>query len=425
MLKKHPKEFFLVTLIALIFRFSFWGVGNLLVLYLIQNFQFSTSRATYLYGLFTGPASFLPLFGGIVADKWNYSYPFLLGPILAAIGCFTLSIGSEMWLYPSLIVLAIGFGLFVPSSFAILGHIYQEKPELKESGFSLYYALMNLGVFISLLLLGSIAHHVGWNQAMFTAGVVQVLGILLVLRYLKKAKSAEHLMQTVTPKIVTDVAPLTHKQKNNLLVVLIMSIVSIFFWAAYSQGWSSISIFTLKFVDRKFLGFEIPTAYFLSLESLFLIFLAPFVTHLYSYLQKIKKDPSPITKIGLGLFFISFCFFLLSLSTISLPKDASALINPIYLVVFYFVMAIGELLIGPIGPSLITHLSPVKYAGFLIGLWYLCSGVGYYLGGYLAGFIEKAHHLFDFFNFFTLFNLIPAIIVIFSLPLLHKMSQKE
>jgi proton-dependent oligopeptide transporter, POT family len=425
-LKKHPKEFFLITFAAMALRFSFWGVGNLLVLYLIQNFQFSIVKATYVYGLFTGPASFLPIFGGIIADRWNYTSPFLLGPLLVAGGCFALSMGFEPLLYPSLLLMAVGFGLFVPSSFAILSHVYQKKEELKERGFSLHYALMNFGVFLALILLGSIAHYIGWNKAILTAGVIQILGIFPILKYLQRAKVEAHLLHTMKPipeKVAA--APLDITQKKRLAVVLIVSFMSIFFWAAYSQGWSSISIFTLHFVDRHILKFEVPTAYFLSLESLFLIFMAPFITNFYGYLQKTKRDPSPITKITISLFLISFCFFVLSLSTIGLPRDAlSGLVNPFYLIIFYCIMALGELLIGPIGPSLITQLSPKKYAGFLVGFWYLCSGVGYYLGGWLAGFIEKAHYLFDFFNFFTLFNLIPAICLLLLLPFLHKISRK-
>lgn len=425
-LKEHPKDFFLITLSSLILRFSFWGVANLLVLYLIQNFQFTTAKATYIYGLFTGPASFLPLLGGIVADRWNYRSPFLLGAILVAIGCFVLSFGYQAFIYPALLLLALGFGLFIPSSFAILSHIYRHNPKLKESGFSIYYASLNIGAFFAILFLGIIANAFSWNKAMFAAGVVQLLGVIPILIFLKRSDVDKCIREETKQSSQNNSLFNQKKQRDRFYVILIISIFSIFFWAAYSQGWSSISVFTLNYVNKDFLGFKLPTSYFLSLESLFIIFIAPFIAKTYSFLQKIKKDPSSLGKIIIGLFLMGLCFFILSISTIHLSTHSNGgLISSVYIVVFYFIMAISEILIGPIGPSFITQLSPTKYSAFLIGFWYLCSSVGYYLGGWFAGFIETSHNLFIFFNFFTLLNIVPAIILLGSLTILHKMSHQK
>ena len=71
-LSKHPKELWILALTELCERFAFWGVGNLLVLFLIEYYQVQNDKASQIYGIFTGFAAFLPLIGGWVADRWNY-----------------------------------------------------------------------------------------------------------------------------------------------------------------------------------------------------------------------------------------------------------------------------------------------------------------------------------------------------------------
>src|SRR4051812_47498806 len=115
MFKKHPKELWVLALTELCERFAFWGIGSLLVLYLIEQYQFPPEKATQIYGLFTGFSAFLPLVGGWVADRWNYQTPLFLGAFVNAVGCFLLAAGSEHLLYIGLFIAACGYGIFTPS----------------------------------------------------------------------------------------------------------------------------------------------------------------------------------------------------------------------------------------------------------------------------------------------------------------------
>jgi proton-dependent oligopeptide transporter, POT family len=411
---KHPKELFVLALCGMSLRYAFWGVGNLLVLYLLDTYKMNAVQATHIFGLFTGLASFLPLLGGFVADKWNYHGPIFLGIIASAVGCFLISIGNVFFLYIALLLIAVGYGIFVPSIFAILSHTYRNKPNLRQSGFSLYYSSFNIGVFLAMLSIGFIAHIASWSFAYFIAGIVQLSGLIPAFWYYKKY----HLTyKNIHPKDKKQFITIKHSlnkiEKDRIIVILILCILPICFWAAYSQGWSSMSIFILHFTEKKLFNFTIPIAWILALESLFLILLAPILAKLYSLLQKRKKDPSPIIKSSLSMLSISLTFLVMMLISIKLPPHATnAAISPLYLILVYFLMALGEMLIAPVGLSLVTNLSPKRYTGLLVGFWYVCVGLSFYIGGVLAGLISSIGLLFDFFAIFFLITIIPCIILL-------------
>lgn len=411
MIKGHPKELWILATTEMCERFAFWGIGNLLVLYLIEYYQFSNVKSTHIYGLFTGFAAFLPLIGGYAADKWNYRSSMLLGALVNAIGCFMLATGHSWALYPSLFVVALGYGIFTPSILTLLGFSYNDRPHLREAGFSIYYASINIGVFLALLSLGSIAKFVSWNVAFFTAGMVQLLGLCPLFFYLRRHQEIKGKEQHHKQKHPDK--PLTKIEKDRLQVIAIFCAISILFWVAYNQAFSSMAIFAHQFMNKVVAGHAIPEGVFLSTESLFLVFLAPILAALYTFLAKYKKDPSPARKTGLSFFFLSACFAVMMLACYHLaPTATTASISWGYLVGAYFLMAVGEMLLAPVGLSMISHLAPPRYIAGLIGSWYVCVGLAFYIGGVLAGLMESVGGLFNFFSIFVFMGIIPAILML-------------
>ncbi len=422
-LKHHPKELWILALTELCERYAFWGVGNLLVLFLIEYYQFSNVKATHIYGLFTGCAAFLPLVGGFLADRWNYQSPMLLGALCNIVGCLMLSSGHPALLYPALVVIALGYGTFTPSILTVLGFAYREKPELREAGFSIYYAAINIGVFLALLSLGSIAKFSSWNTAFFTAACVQAIGLAPLLWYLHKHKETYRALGKAQEALRHEKKPLAKVDRDRLWVIALFCLFSIVFWIAYNQAFSSMEIFSHDFMNRIIGGKEIPEGVFLSSESLFLVLLAPVLASLYAYLQKRKKDPSPATKTGLSLLFLAACFAVMVISTWSIPATAThANVSWSYLVGAYFLMAIGEMLLAPIGLSLVSHLAPQRFTALLMGFWYVCVGLAFYIGGVLAGLMEKVGGLFHFFSIFVGLTLIAGIVMLFNAKKITRMA---
>lgn len=408
---------YFLALVEMCQRFALWGIGNLLVLFLIHHYQLTDTKATHLYGIFSGIALIFPILGGYLADKKGYRLSVILGSLFTGLGCFLIVSGTLLFLYLGLLAIAFGSGLFTPSMYAILGHLYKDHHDQREGGFSIYYSIVTLGSFLGTFFLGALGHMHAWGLAFFMAGVLQLLSLLFFLSFMKKPV----VIQKIAPPIKQS-SFLKKSEKDRIAVIVVLSFISILFWAAYNQGWSSMSLFALQFTDRSLAQFELPASWLLSLESLYLVLLVFPLTFLYQWLAKKRLNPSPPLKTVFALIAMGFCFGILSLGANQIPPGAeSGLVSPWYLIWAYFFMALGELLLAPIGLALVTHLSPHRYTAFLVGLWYVCVGVAFYLGGVLGGMMTKLQSIANFFEIFSLWMFLPAALLLFFVRKLNQM----
>ncbi len=418
--QSQPKAMYLLALTEMCQRFAFWGIGNLLVLYLVQYHKFTDSMADHLFGIFTGVAFILPVIGGYIADRLNYRLPVVWGMIFSAIGCFLIALGNVTMLYIALVFVAVGGAIFTPSIYALLGSLYHNHHSLRDSGFTIYYSSVNLGSFLAMTVLGLIGTK-NWNTAFVIAGIVQLIGLLpfrSAIRNVDASKIAPMHFKKTNEKKVT----LHPHEKDRIWVILILSFFSILFWMAFNQGGSSMNLFALNYTNRNIMGFEMPPSWLLSSESLYLVIFAFPMTKLYTYLAKRKMDPTPPMKSALSLFAMGICFLIMTIGASQITSGAhKAAISPSYLFVAYAFMAFGEMLIAPIGLSLLTHLSPRRFTAMLVGVWYLCVGIAFYLGGVLAPLMSKLTNMNTFFGIFVVISFIFGLMLLLLVKKLNKM----
>ncbi len=418
---RQPKEMYFLAFIELCQRFAFWGIGNLLVLFLVQEHRFSDAKATHLYGLFTGLAFALPMLGGYIADRTSHRSGVIFGCLFTAIGCFLISTGNMHLLYVALMFAALGASIFTPSVYSILSHIYHKKSELREGGFTIYYAAVNIGIFLAVFTLGTLGNADLWLWAFVLAGGVQFIGLMTFLKIMKRPAFKElHRSQkqtaTVTKKSLTKV------EKQRIVVICVLSFVSILFWMSFNQGWSSMSIFALRYTAHQIGSITILPSWLLSLESLYLVILAFPLAWMYKSLSKLKMDPSPSLKTVYSLGAMGLCFFLMKFGARLIPAGAQeAAVSPFYLIGAYAFMAVGEMLIAPISLSMVTRLSPRRLTAFFVGTLYMCIGIAFYAGGLIAGLIATME-LSRFFEIFVLVSWIPAVLLFFGVKKLKQMS---
>ncbi|MGR3973544.1 MAG: peptide MFS transporter [Candidatus Rhabdochlamydia sp.] len=423
-MKKQPKEMYLLSLIEMCQRFAFWGIGNLLVLYVVSIYQFSDQQATHLYGMFTAIAFILPFFGGYIADRTSHQKSVVIGSLSTAFGCLLLATGNLVLLYLGLLFAATGASVFTPSIYTLLSRLYQTIPHLREGGFSIYYSAVNLGVFFATFILGALGHVNLWSVAFIVAACIQLLGLFIFLKVMKLPSFIQmHQPDALDEQAVT---ALTAVQKGRIVVICILSLISILFWMCYVQGWSSMTLFTLNYTDKVIQGFNVPTSWFLSLETFYLVLLAFPLASLYKWLEKHRKDPSASMKTALSLISMGLCFLLMRQACLQIPPEAScASVSPGYLTTAFAFMALAEMLIAPIGLSLVTKLSPPHYTAQLVGIWYLCVGIASYLGGIMAGWMSSMKELSSFFEIFIYLAWIPAVILLMVAKKLTQLSHLE
>jgi POT family proton-dependent oligopeptide transporter len=128
------------------------------------------------------------------------------------------------------------------------------------------------------------------------------------------------------------------------------------------------------------------TELFQSINPLFIIIFTPLIVFLFSYLRKRRKEPSTASKFGLALFIsglsaLVMVFAIMSVNSVYLQKT-----SPYWLWGTYAVFTVSELLLSPIGLSLVSKLAPARLTALLMGGWFLSTSIGGKIAGVMTSF---------------------------------------
>ena len=412
---KHPKAIYLLAATEMCQRFAYFGVYYLLVLFFTQYWGYPVAKATLCFAAYTGIAALLHLLGGYVADKWSAQATIPIGLFLTGAGCFFLALLRSSFLLPALGLVSLGGALMTPTMYSLLGSLYTKRYHIREGGFAIYYALVNLGSCCALLLLGFLQTF-SWSITFLVAGCLSLVGLLPYACAAKKLKmSTKFPHHFVSKENDPHTFPLKRHEKERLFVIVLMTLAAIFFWIAYNQLGSSLTLFAATSVKRTIGTFSFPAPWLIALYFFLVALFAFPLAHLYLFLRRIKSNASPPMRTALSLFFLGLCFIVMQRGAATVQAGTSpAQVSPSYLIIAFALMALAELFITPIFFSLVTYLSPHRYQGLLTGFWFTCMAIGLYLGGYFARWMETIN-LSSFFDIFMFLALVPAfLIVLFS-----------
>ena len=434
--KKHPPGLYLLFFTEMWERFSYYGMRGILVLYLTSELfagglGMSATAAMSIYGFYTGAVYITPLIGGWLSDMYlGKRLAITIGGISMALGNFFIFLQQEKWaLFVGMALLIIGNGFFKPNISSLVGDLYDTTDPKRDAAFTIFYMGINIGAFFAPLIIALITDKImggmtpegmvygyKWGFLASSIGMIigQVLFNLLGNKYLgdlgKKPTG-----RVVTDKGEADKRPLTKKEKERTAVILILACFVVFFWAGFEQAGSSLTLYTRDFVDRTIFGFEIPTAWFQSVNPLFIVLLAPVVSALWVKLGRSKRgDFSSPTKMAIGMILLGTGFLILLIAILRTGNDASAVVNKahiIFIVLTYLFHTLGELFLSPVGLSTVTRLAPLKLASLLMGVWLASSGVANILAGQLASVTQSL-------GYFEVFAVIGGLAIVLGLILL-------
>ena len=119
-----------------------------------------------------------------------------------------------------------------------------------------------------------------------------------------------------------------------------------------------------------------------SINPFYIIFLTPLFAMFWNWLDKKSLKPNDPIKFGLSFLLLALGYYIFVLGG---KKGAATGYMPLtYFALGYLFYTCGELFISPIGLSMITKLSPAKIVGFMMGTWFLASGLGHALAGVIG-----------------------------------------
>ncbi len=432
--KVHPRALFALFMVELWERFSYYGMRAILVLYMTSElikggFAFDDATSYGIYGAYGALVYLTPILGGVFADRiMGFRKAIIWGALLMAAGQFTLFADNQTTFFIGLALLVIGNGFFKPNISSMIGKFYPDGDPRRDGAFTIFYMGINIGAFLTPLTCGAIGEIEGWKYGFLTAGVGMMLGFGIFMwaqakgwfeSYGYEPQKQKPMLQGlpnkwlpyITTAVMVPLAWLLIKQndvvdiglavlaililgyllfqstkyeqvqKQRIWVIVILLLFTTVFWTFFELAGSAMNLFTELNVNRSFLGTNIPTTFFQSVNPLFIMLFAPLFSWLWITMAKSGKEPSAPYKFALGLVLLGAGFLVLTLGK---GYAVAGLVPAFFLILLYLLHTLGELTLSPVGLSLVTKLSPATIVAFLMGIWFLSSSIAHQAGKHIA-----------------------------------------
>ena len=327
---------------------------------------------------------------------------------------------GRVGLFAGLFLLIIGNGFFKPNISSIVGDLYEPGDRRLDSAFSIFYMGINLGAVIAPLIVGLLADNVfattfvdangvtqithGYRYGFLAAAVGVLLGQLLFVflsnKYLgnigMEPKGAAKLAESSTEEVKV---PLTRQEKERIAVIFIFFFFAVFFFAGMEQAGASFNLYANKYIDRTIFGHEIPTAWLQMINPFFVIVLAPVFAYFWN--TRLGQALNTPLKMGLGLIVLGIGFWFMLIAgfqrgatwqgglNIIDNADATIKASMIWMILTYLLHTIGELSLSPVGLSIVTKLSPARFASLFMGVWIMAAAFANMLAGLISSYVVE------------------------------------
>jgi len=451
----HPKGLFYLFFAELWERFSYYGMRALLMLYMVNEFFTYITDDAYReevsFGIFAAYGSLVyatPVLGGMIADKFiGFKKSIMLGGILMALGHFFMAfyfksdvLGFEVstinhfFFYAALALLIVGNGFFKPNISTMVGRLYPEGDDRRDSGFTIFYMGINAGAFLAPLVCGWLGYEYGWHYGFGAAGIGMIAGLLVFIKgmndgvfgdngqqpteYIKKKMygiRTDYFFYLVAALMVPIAAflvkynalevlegmhlhsallsllgvvilgilakkmiELSRMEVFRLLSVLVLTLLITVFWSFFELAGTAITLFAERNVNLTLLNASQTNA----INPGYIIFLAIPFSMMWVYLSKTQRNPTTPNKFALGILQLGLGFLVFAMS--AQYMDAAGRTPFMFLMIGYLLLTTGELFISPIGLSKVTELSPKSMTAFMMGVYFLSSSYAHYISGAIA-----------------------------------------
>ncbi|OWR31851.1 MFS transporter [Saccharibacillus sp. O23] len=470
----HPKG--LLTLFFTEFweRFSYYGMRALLLYYIYDQtvnggLGFSEATAVAIMSVYGSLVYMSTIIGGWLADRvLGKSKSLFYGGVLIMLGHVALAFpGGATTLFLSMGLIIIGTGMLKPNVSSVVGEMYAENDNRRDAGFSIFYMGINSGAFIAPLIVGSVGQKVDYHLGFSLAAVGMLAGLLVFLftrkTYLGLAGAAvpNPLTREERGRVLTRLGigalvlaaivvgssllgwltirsftiaigvlgvliPIayftvmyrsgktTEIERSRLLAYIPLFVAAVMFWSIQEQGATILGVYADKRTQLDFMGIRIEPSWFQSANPLFIIVLAPIFAWIWTRLG--DRQPSVPVKFSLGLLFAGLSFLV-----ILIPGQfgGGGLVSPLWLVLSYFVVVLGELCLSPVGLSTTTKLAPAAFSAQAMSLWFLAPAAAQAINALISPLYSEANETL-YFGIIGGASLVLAVVLFLLAPIIRR-----
>jgi POT family proton-dependent oligopeptide transporter len=447
----HPKGLSTLFFTEMWERFSYYGMRALLLFFILApvtegGMGLDTATGGAIYGLYTMFVYLLALPGGWLADKFfGLRKSVFYGGAIISLGHFCMALPLTQTFFIGLLLIVLGTGLLKPNISSLVGELYApDEQARRDSGFTLFYAGINLGAAISPIITGYLGEKVNWHYGFGVAGIGMVLGLIqykLTEKNLGKAGSepvrlADEEVQNKTDrnfrrglwifgiallillgllysktisldpvvigKILGYLIPvsavvyflsvllfqdLNRDERRKVIAIAIFFVTTGLFYSGYEQQGSSLNLFAKRYTDMFVGNFEMPASWMQTVPPVAVISFSFVFAWLWVWLAKRNMNPSTPVKLSLGLLFMGLGYAVMMGASLIVIGGEKPL--PTWLVITYVLHTFGEICLYPIGLSAVTKLAPKRLAGQMMGVFFIALAYGNLIAGLFAGEFDE------------------------------------
>lgn len=381
----HPAGLTVLFLTEMWAQFSYFGLQANLVYYMTGELNFSQTQSSLIYGLYGATAFFSPFFGGIISDRWlGPTRSVVFGGVLMMLGHFAMALPSL--LLPALALVALGNGLFVPPLAVQVGNLYHDDDPRKSHAFSVYYMGINVGAFLAPLVCGSLGEIAGWHYGFAAAGVGMFAGLCIYLAF-RSTLPAERPRTVKTGSVAPKTAP--RGSRTWLMQICALIAVVVLFRIGYEQSGNVIALWIQQKTDRSIalggMQFIVPATWFQSINPLLIIALTPLFLAVWRRSERMGRSTNLPWRMSLGCVFASIAMWVM-VTAAAVQATAGQEVSSAWVLSYFVLLTIGELMVLPVGLTLISSLAPAEVAGAAMGAWYIAKFLGSLLAGVLGSY---------------------------------------
>ncbi|KMY33919.1 peptide transporter [Lysinibacillus xylanilyticus] len=471
----HPKGLFTLFFTEFWERFSYYGMRAILIFFMYYELHegglgLDRGTANSIMAIYGSMVYMSGIIGGWIADRiLGTRRTIFYGGVFIMFGHFLLALpGGVSMLFVSMFFIVIGTGLLKPNISSIVGDMYAETDSRRDAGFSIFYMGINMGSFLAPLIVGTIGQKYNFHLGFGVAGIGMLVGLIIYKLTEKKYLGIAGLQvnnpllpeerkkvftrfgiialliiivgaigiktgvltMNVFSLIITTLGILiptvffiymyrsektTKDEKSRILAYIPLFISAVMFWAIQEQGATILATFADSRTQLDIGGFHIQSSWFQSLNPLFVVTMAPLFAMLW--MKWGDKQPSTPRKFAYALFFAGLSFIVMMLP--AYLSGGTDLVSPWWLVLSFFLVVVGELLLSPVGLSATTKLAPKAFAAQTMSLWFLTSAAAQAINAQLVKVYEVVSE-FTYFGFLGSLSIILGIIILVLSPIISK-----
>ena len=276
MFEGQPKGLFALALANTGERFGYYTMLAVFALFLRANYGLSPAMAGTIYSSFLMLVYFLPLIGGIMADKFGFGKMVTTGIIIMFAGYLLLSVplGGDSFalivMLAALLLIGFGTGLFKGNLQVMVGDLYNDPQykDKRDAGFSIFYMAINIGALfaptaaikikeyaeVSLGYSSNDAYH--FSFAVACASLILSIAIYYIFRYTFRHAEGGAKKDAVKADASTEPELTKEETKQRIVALCLVFAVVIFFWMAFHQNGLSLTYFADEFTAQSAEGLQ-------------------------------------------------------------------------------------------------------------------------------------------------------------------------